>query len=243
MIAYLLASASAQPFQVDLAVDGPLTLATGAIWMGLYLGAHRQVDQIDAEPARLPRGIDSLASLTLHEGFARASDVLLYGSFGGAFVANIAEGWKDQPSGRALMVAEAFAINGVLTELVKYAVRRPRPYTYDHREGIGDDLSFFSGHSSFVAAAGFTTARSIDISGAASPQLRAGLYGGATVLALATAALRVAAGKHYPSDVLVGLAVGASVGFLVPELHRSERFQTTAMPTTGGGQLRFSGRW
>jgi membrane-associated phospholipid phosphatase len=30
---------------------------------------------------------------------------------------------------------------------------------------------------------------------------------------------RVQAGKHYPSDVIVGLAVGAAMGYLIPQIH------------------------
>lgn len=31
---------------------------------------------------------------------------------------------------------------------------------------------------------------------------------------------RVLGGEHFPSDVVAGAAIGASVGWLVPELHR-----------------------
>ena len=30
---------------------------------------------------------------------------------------------------------------------------------------------------------------------------------------------RVEAGKHYPSDVVVGTVVGAAVGYLIPTIH------------------------
>ena len=38
-------------------------------------------------------------------------------------------------------------------------------------------------------------------------------------LASATAALRVAAGEHFPTDVIVGAAAGSAVGAAVPLLH------------------------
>jgi membrane-associated phospholipid phosphatase len=43
------------------------------------------------------------------------------------------------------------------------------------------------------------------------------LYAGA----LGVAALRVAAGKHFPTDVAGGAALGSSVGWLAATLHPS----------------------
>ncbi|MEM9023429.1 MAG: phosphatase PAP2 family protein, partial [Bacteroidota bacterium] len=35
-----------------------------------------------------------------------------------------------------------------------------------------------------------------------------------------TGLMRVLAGKHFPTDVITGYAVGGAIGFLVPHLHR-----------------------
>ena len=40
--------------------------------------------------------------------------------------------------------------------------------------------------------------------------------------AATTGYLRYAAGRHYPTDILVGAAMGAFVGYLVPSLHELE---------------------
>jgi membrane-associated phospholipid phosphatase len=37
--------------------------------------------------------------------------------------------------------------------------------------------------------------------------------------AAAVGGLRIAAGKHFPTDILAGAAVGSLVGYLVPRLH------------------------
>ena len=37
-----------------------------------------------------------------------------------------------------------------------------------------------------------------------------------------TAYLRVRAGKHFLTDVIAGYAVGATIGILVPHLHRNQ---------------------
>jgi membrane-associated phospholipid phosphatase len=41
-------------------------------------------------------------------------------------------------------------------------------------------------------------------------------------LALTTAALRIAAGKHYPSDVVTGLLVGIGVSIINTKLHETQ---------------------
>ncbi len=223
-------------------VDLPLTLGTGAIWAGLYLGGGRQPVTADASVGE-PGGIDALGRTRVDAGAARASDALLYGT--------LALGLGGTPilagpgaAGPALgNVVEAFAINGAITELTKQAVDRPRPYTLgDGRTGSpDDDKSFFSGHSSTTAAVAFAAARTVDLSADLAPAARVGLYGGATALSATTAALRVAAGKHWPSDVIVGLLVGGSVGWLVPELHRADRAGVAL--SAGPASLRVAGRF
>ncbi len=79
--------------------------------------------------------------------------------------------------------------------------------------------SFFSGHTSHVAASTFFTAKVLtDINPDGSNN---SLYWitAATIPAI-TGYLRVKGGKHFPTDVIVGYAVGALVGILVPELHK-----------------------
>ena len=38
-----------------------------------------------------------------------------------------------------------------------------------------------------------------------------------------TGYLRVDSANHFPTDVIVGYAVGAGIGFLIPELHKVEK--------------------
>ena len=51
---------------------------------------------------------------------------------------------------------------------------------------------------------------------------------------------RVAAGRHFPTDVLVGVVAGTAVGVLVPYYHRrklDQGFFVTAAPVEDGGVL------
>ncbi len=124
---------------------------------------------------------------------------------------------------------EALAANAFLSSIISNFTGRERPYgrlcavdpgqqTFDC-SSTSRYRSFFSGHSS----TSFTSAGLV-----CSHHMRFNLFGGggrdtlACVAALlaagTTASLRVMADQHYLSDVLVGSAVGAAMGFGVPWL-------------------------
>src|SRR5207249_5722685 len=58
------------------------------------------------------------------------------------------------------------------------------------------------------------------------------LYAGAA----GVAALRVAAGKHFPTDVLAGAALGSAVGWLVPTIHPTQPL-SAGRPRAAAGNL------
>ena len=49
------------------------------------------------------------------------------------------------------------------------------------------------------------------------------LYGAALIPPLIVGYYRIKAMRHFPTDVITGLAVGAAVGILVPHLHRTKK--------------------
>ena len=49
-----------------------------------------------------------------------------------------------------------------------------------------------------------------------------GLWSGAVLIPATAAYLRVQSGKHFPTDVMAGYAVGAAIGWLVPHLHKTK---------------------
>jgi membrane-associated phospholipid phosphatase len=54
---------------------------------------------------------------------------------------------------------------------------------------------------------------------------------------------RVLAGQHFPTDVLLGAAAGAAVGWLVPWLHARARGAVSIAPVQhGGAAVMWSGR-
>ena len=115
------------------------------------------------------------------------------------------------------MDAVSLGFTGAVVMLTKKIIGRERPHvTPDGARHPEDTLSFFGGH----AAMAFTGAGLVWFQ-----HRHLALYGGAWDLgvgslallaAAVTAALRVAADKHYLSDVLVGSSLGLFSGLLVP---------------------------
>jgi len=114
---------------------------------------------------------------------------------------------------------EALAVNGALVTAAKYTVQRPLPRTYAGDPGLlhqpGGYRSFYSGHTSVVVAALSVTAMTLNL------RHDQRLWPWVLVLGVGTmvAAERIAAGRHFYTDVAVGAVAGAAVGTLVPLAH------------------------
>lgn len=134
-----------------------------------------------------------------------------------------------------IMYAETVSLTLALTNVVKMAVRRPRPIAYAEAEAHKDDpnysnsstdssLSFFSGHASMTGAIGATATY---LAFARSPHSWRPWVTliAASGVATFTSIERVRAGKHFPTDVIAGAFAGAGIGIVVPHLHRTEDVQ------------------
>lgn len=133
----------------------------------------------------------------------------------------------------------AFAVTSGLTSGIKSIVSRERP------DGSGDD-SFPSGHASTAAVFDTLTVRNLaDID--MSPALRTTLGVGTGAITAGTAWARVEAGKHYPSDVLVGVAIGNYMAAFFTEAFMGvgpdSRLAFSAEPARGGAVLRIDVRF
>ncbi len=230
-----------QALAVDWPVDGALTgLALAGIGAIHFLPDDYTPPSHQGAP---PGGLDALSPLQRVDGPAKVSDLLLYGAIGLGATTVVIDGLHDeQLPPRLLLFVEALAINGLATDGVKRLVSRPRPYTYDARTGArDDDLSFWSGHSSWTACASLGAVRIVDLSSDLSTGTRVAMYGGASLLTLTVMSLRVAGGRHFPTDVLTGGVVGAAIGLGVPSLHLQDAPTVTATTGSGAGGLSFGG--
>lgn len=154
-----------------------------------------------------------------------ASDILVYGSVTLPAFMMINKRMRKDFLVIGFIYAETAMLTLGVTELTKGLAKRARPFVYnpdvDMSEKTGRDArqSFFSGHTSLTAALCFTTAKIFsDYSDNRTHE--ALVWTGAVLVPAVVGYLRYESGKHFPSDIIAGYFVGATVGYLVPWLHR-----------------------
>lgn len=129
-----------------------------------------------------------------------------------------------------LIEAEAIALSGGITEILKRAVGRCRPRSWNATTETCDDdgtsssddnfAAFPSGHTAFASTlAGVRLVLAARSTGTTLTALRWINYGVTEGLAIATGGLRVNAGAHSVTDVLAGWALGHAAGIGVALMH------------------------
>ncbi len=230
----LTASPDDRPFELTWERES-LVLGTGAAFAATWI-AETQLRRPTLCPCSTA-DIPSFDRISLTENSAAsgtASDVLLVSLLilSPAEVALGGEGLGGRRLLELLVIqGESMALSAALTAMVKDAVARPYPTVYaSHDASLSGYESFWSGHAAatFNAVVTATYLMHATYPGEAWPWI-AGGFGIAA--ATATGVLRVTAGVHFPSDVVVGALVGSGVGLVVPFLHRRKLpIQVTASP-------------
>ena len=141
----------------------------------------------------------------------------------GLLIASEADASPSRLIDDMLPVLETVAISQVVTQIVKFSVSRQRPYAHfadgDPLYTTDDNASFWSGHS----ALGFgITASAGLICHWRGYWTEPYVWGAGIALSLSTEYLRIAADKHYLSDVFVGGVIGIGSGLLIPRLMRRD---------------------
>lgn len=245
------------PFHYEVGVDAPLTVSFAAVALTQYALDVRPTREVVGLPELSAWDADALDSLSTKYAVSRddigtattVGDAILYLTAGSPFIAGGIAALKPGRLREGATIFgigyETMAVTWVLTDLVKNATGRPRPYVYlcgetseiaacvasfddDVTVEVADSVrmgsdawtSFFSGHVSIVSATGFSVAHMVAQSGTATPLRVVVPYTLAAGLTVATAVSRVEAGRHFPTDVVVGGLFGAGLGIAVPELHR-----------------------
>jgi len=225
---------------LTLALAGPLGPAAAqrayhATWAdGVSLGAAA-ILTILPEALKLPSGapdcapcnpatlwgIDRQALGARSNAAGTASNLGAVGVLGFGGLALV---WHRRPSDArsdAVAYADAVGWSAVAVQWLKVAIGRERPVMYTSGAAAAasdrdNQRSFPSSHTTVAFAA--ATAYAV-ISGREHLPHRTRtallLYGAA----LATGVVRVEAGKHFPTDVLGGAALGSGIGWLAATIH------------------------
>ncbi len=137
-----------------------------------------------------------------------------------------------------LPVVESVALTQLAVQGFKFGFGRERPFAHygGAAEGSDTNMSFVSGHSalvfSLVTSAGM-------VAHERGYKIEPYIWGIGLPLAATTAYLRIAADKHYMTDVIAGSLIGAAAGLLVPKLTKRLPFEIAPSPNG----LSIVGQW
>ncbi len=186
--------------------------------------------------------IDRSATTNYSQNARTASDVFLLASGAFPLATLLIPEIRSEPGTIAVMLAETMLITEALTGITKALIKRPRPLTYnmsvpdDVRTSAASNYSFFSGHTSYTAAISFFTAKVIS-DNIDNRTTKALVWTGAALWPAATGYFRYKAGKHFPTDVIVGYVVGAATGYLIPQLHKTKASERSTKAHMQGPQV------
>ncbi|HEY8926057.1 MAG TPA: phosphatase PAP2 family protein [Polyangia bacterium] len=145
-----------------------------------------------------------------------------------------------------MMDLEAFAVSGLINNVLFYQVGRGRPsahdcaasQAYDDLCAIGANASLPSGHVLTIATgAGLACVHHRYLPLFGRPWADASACGFMVAATLATAVTRIMADRHYASDDLVGIAIGFGAGYGLPWLLHY-RYGAGASPATASDASR-----
>lgn len=173
-------------------------------------------------------GFDRWAAGHYSLSAVKTSDILLGASLVAPFSLLVSGDVSKDWDKLSLMYVETMLWAAMLPSYTKGTVQRIRPFAYDDTAPLDRRLeaetrrSFFSGHTclAFSSMVMFST-----MYGDYFPEseYKPYVWAGSLLLAGSVGYMRIVAGAHYPTDVIVGALIGSTVGYLIPVLHRTAK--------------------
>ena len=238
------AQSVASPYHTRFAVDGPVTLGlTGVNVAGLLLiraktGISPQA-AVALNKANVPV-FDRFSAGYYDEGYRTVSDYMLISSLvGSPAIMALDPSIRSKAGQIAGLYVQTLVATGAVFTMAAGTVYRQRPLTYSSTASITERTrqnatnSFFAGHTAYSAAATFFAAKVFHDFHPNSPA-QPYVWAAAALVPAAVGYCRIEAGKHFLSDNLLGYAVGATLGIMVPQLHKTAASNgMTVLPMQG----------
>jgi len=246
-----------QPFPYKLRSSREsMLLAVGAATLAGGVVVNAELDLLTAQDiaaldATDINGFDRSATTHWSPPASSASDVILVSLLAAPLSMIAVAPAAPAPVTVGVMFGEVVLLTNGIGQLTKTIFRRVRPFAYNDDPDITLDLktsktarqSFPSGHAANAFASAVFASTVFSHLRPTSP-LRYAIWGGSLAAAGAVGYLRYNAGKHYPTDIVAGAVLGSALGWLVPQMHETDRVALTlAAPGVDGTVVGLSVRF
>jgi membrane-associated phospholipid phosphatase len=230
-------------YQLELELDLPIVLVAGATAASFFVmpEAPGVACAPSCDRSRINR-LDRWAAGYYDPSWSTAGNIATAATMTMPIVVVLLNSGLKNGLNDNLVVAEAALVTSALQVMTSFAVARPRPRVYgdeaslESRSDANAARSFYSGHVGNTVAtsvAALRTFQRLD-----KPVLGWTVFGVGMAGSAFVGVSRVMAGSHFPTDVLVGAAVGAGVGLALPAVHKSgARLYPLVTPDSAGLSL------
>jgi membrane-associated phospholipid phosphatase len=216
-------------YKLKPAVDIPVT-AVGVGWSlyafsKIYSKDKSSVETIQALDKNDVAGINRFGVDLYSPKALDASNGFFYASMPFPIVLMLDKHIRHDAGKVTVLWAESMAVTGLLYTGAVYFHDKFRPYAYnpevpmDRRTRGGAKNSFFAGHVALVGTSTFFTAK-VFADYHPDSRIKWVFYSIAGIATGTTGYLRIKAGEHFLTDVMIGTAVGTLSGLLVPHFHK-----------------------
>lgn len=228
-------------YKLNVASDLPITLATvglaGYGFYSIYNKDHSTPQQIEQLNPEAVNSFDRPAINEYSVEAADASNIIFYGSIPLPLLLLADKEIRKDAAKIGFLYLETMSVLGVFYTGIPYFIDRYRPLAYNTNVPMDERVrgvqknSFIGGHPALVATATFFMAKVYDDYHPDSG-FKWALYGLAASATTTTAYLRYKGGKHFPSDLILGVGIGTLTGILVPHFHKNPLFKDPNLSLT-----------
>ncbi|MEP6263012.1 MAG: phosphatase PAP2 family protein [Gillisia sp.] len=230
------------PYETDFIKDGIwITTGVGLNVLGVLL-IQNKPHLSEADLNSLSKddvwAFDRWAAGNYSEKANSASYIPMFTSYALPLALLLDEKGRSNAGQLSVLFVESMATTGALFSITAALVEKSRPLVYntsipaEERMDNDEQRSFFAGHTASTAAATFFAAKVFHDFYPDSPW-RPVVWGVAAAIPATVGYLRIQSGKHFLSDNIVGFAVGAASGILIPEIHKKKNKNVEIYPTMG----------
>ncbi len=231
------------PYRIDAFRDGLIIGGTAAGAVASVIIGHSKEPLTPLDVERLSRDsinrFDRGATLEFDNAVSDASWVLAGALIAAPLSLLFDSDVRDDVREFYFMYAETMALAFVLPAIGKSSTQRLRPLVYnpdvpfERKLALDPRGAFFSRHTTAAFASAVFLCAVYD---RYNPDSRARLYlwTGSIAAAAGVGYMRYESGRHFPTDIIVGAAVGSAIGWGIPALHRSTGGRLAVEPLVEG---------